>query len=251
MLPVILCNLEGEAQSLLLGTLSQCADQARIAVQLRGQTASAAACHELLKDQPGICLAMIGLPPLREDPQLLGLKLGRRALAINRDSYVVFVLENRQDMEDVLSVCARVSGVLAIPIAEKRAQNVLRAVCRDYAQMQSLAQQPSEDQVLVLRSGAGLHRLPIRQIAYVQAIDKRIEVVFGAQALQFYSNMQQIGQRLGPDFLRCHRSYFVNRHHIAQIDWAQMLITLQGGAQLPLSRSYKDSLKDAFAESEA
>jgi hypothetical protein len=43
------------------------------------------------------------------------------------------------------------------------------------------------------------------------------------------------------DFLRCHRSYLVNKHEIAGIDRGTHTIIMRDGAQVPTSRRYQSS----------
>ena len=83
--------------------------------------------------------------------------------------------------------------------------------------------------------------LPLADIAYVESNDTEVRIVtlFG----EFYRNRTGIGQwenLLGEDFLRIHRSYLVNANSASLV--SPDLVSV-GGAQLPVSRKYKETVQ--------
>lgn len=80
------------------------------------------------------------------------------------------------------------------------------------------------------------------EILYVESNDT--EVWIHSLDGQKYRNKTPISQwenMLGVDFLRIHRSYLVNRSHMAGAD--ANTLTLTDGQSLPVSRKYREQLK--------
>ena len=58
-----------------------------------------------------------------------------------------------------------------------------------------------------------------------------------------YDSIENL-QTVVPDwFIRCHRSYLVNTRKIRKVKMSEGLIEMEGGAVVPLSRTYKQDLK--------
>ena len=64
----------------------------------------------------------------------------------------------------------------------------------------------------------------------------------------FYDTLDQLEERLAGRFLRCHRSYLVNRSKISKVYLSQNILVLSGGEEIPLSRSYKPAVKSFMSE---
>ena len=70
----------------------------------------------------------------------------------------------------------------------------------------------------------------------------------GDMEYPFYDTLDQLEERLAGRFLRCHRSYLVNRSKISKVYLSQNILTLDSGEELPLSRSYKPAGKQFMAD---
>lgn len=248
MLPVCLYNTKEPDQGLLLDCLKECAAEQGVLYALNHDWSGISDLLALADSQAGGVMFLIGVDKLSAQADLTPLKLSRRLVKTSHDNYVVLVLQHVNDLEDVLSVSTRLAGVLCCPINQKRARNVFCMALRDYASNTRQADADQADsRAVVIKSGNTDYRLPVSQIYYVQALNKKVEVVSAHQTLQLYTNMEDIIQRMGDGFIRCHRSYIVNQQHVVQVDWTDMLITLADGSSVPFSRSYRASLKEVFS----
>ena len=84
--------------------------------------------------------------------------------------------------------------------------------------------------------------LPLEEILYVESNDDATTVV--ASEGRRFKNITPISQWeaiLKPHFIRIHRSYLVNKDAITGVD---VDILYVGDVQLPISRKYKDGVKD-------
>ena len=90
---------------------------------------------------------------------------------------------------------------------------------------------------------SGKESIPYDQIYYFEAREKKIYLCTQGEEFGFRGSIETLESELPPQFLRCHRSYIVNRTKIVKVMFAQNNIELMQGFSIPLSRSYKSALK--------
>lgn len=249
MLPVVIYNIHPEEYVLLMDQLQESAKESRVEFRIEINTAEVRDARDAVESGGHIMLLILGIDNLAEDKERYGLKLGRLAMSRNRDSYAVFIARNRRNVEDVLCLCMRPAGVMAVPLDKRRIAAVFSQILTDYHRLDS-PQSPDGGKYIVCRVGGALYRLNVDEIVFVQALDKKIDICTAAQSIQVYKTMSDMEKALGDGFIRCHRSYLINRMRIAQVDTARMIVVMQDGAELPLSRSCRDAVVKAFGERE-
>lgn len=247
MLPVRLYNIAEPSGEELLRFLRDIIAPQGFSYALEEEGMDAEQAAALAASAAGAVLFLIGVDRLKPKGDLTALKLCRRVVRANRSHYVVPVLAHAGDLEDVLSVCSYLAGVLCLPLTARRVESVFRTVVQDYASQQQALMPKAGSRVIVLQADNTSYRVPVDSVRYAQAVDKKIEIVLSAQTLQLYANMEEMLERLGEGFQRCHRSYIVNRTHIQSIDWTNMLIMLSDGSSVPLSRSYRSDFREEYA----
>ena len=84
--------------------------------------------------------------------------------------------------------------------------------------------------------------LPLDEILYVESNDS-VTIVFATGGRRFRNTtpISHWEANLQPHFIRIHRSYLVNRKAVTGVD---VDILYVGDVQLPISRKYKDRVKD-------
>ena len=91
-----------------------------------------------------------------------------------------------------------------------------------------------------------VQEIPFPKILYFEAREKKLILRLQEQELPFTGTLSQLEDSLPPEFLRCHKSFIVNRRHILSVDRTNSLVVLDNHAKLPLSRSYKKDLWEVF-----
>ena len=93
--------------------------------------------------------------------------------------------------------------------------------------------------------------LEIDQLAYVQGAGIYSELVFQDGRKEIHNkNLDKLSQLLPSHFDRIHKSYIVNTHQVAQLEaqaGGKYSILLNGGSNLPVSRSRYKALKEKWA----
>lgn len=130
------------------------------------------------------------------------------------------------------------AGLLLKPIQKDMMEQVLKEIFQCY-----VLQNVSEE-VFVVDHREEKHRIPYSQILYFEARNKKIYVCTLGCEYGFYDTMDHLEELYSDRFVRCHRSFMVSRTRIAQIKLSQNCLTLEGGIEIPLSRSYKNQIKE-------
>lgn len=132
------------------------------------------------------------------------------------------------------------SSLLIRPISPAQAREQLMELVEQFCSQPSHGQEES----LVIETREGRTYVPLAQIYYFEAREKRIYVRLKKQELAFYETMEHLAERLPDYFARCHRSFIVSRQKIRRVMLSKSLIELEQGIQIPLSRSYKPAFKE-------
>ena len=106
------------------------------------------------------------------------------------------------------------------------------------------AENPDGEEAFVLSGREGKTRIPYRQIYYFEARSKKLYLRLPDREMAFYGTMEELEAKLPEVFLRCHRSFLVNKNHIERILLSQNEIVLSHGISVPLSRSYKPCFRE-------
>lgn len=132
------------------------------------------------------------------------------------------------------------SSLLIRPISPEQAREQLMELVEQFRNQAS----PGQEESLVIETREGRTYVPLAQIYYFEAREKRVYVRLKKQELAFYETMEHLEERLPDYFVRCHRSFIVSRQRIRKVMLSKNLIELEQGMQIPLSRSYKPAFKE-------
>lgn len=104
--------------------------------------------------------------------------------------------------------------------------------------------QQSGEEALLVETREGKTYVPFSKIYYFEAREKKIYIRLKKQELTFYDTLENLSSRLPEMFIRCHRSFIVNKLRIQKVMLSKSVIELEQGMELPLSRSYKPAFKE-------
>lgn len=100
--------------------------------------------------------------------------------------------------------------------------------------------------VFVIESREGKQYIPLQQIYYVEAREKKVYIRTKQEEFGFYETIENMEKQLPETFCRCHRSYIVNMAKVRGVKASLNLIEIQDGLEVPLSRSYKKTIKEYY-----
>lgn len=122
-------------------------------------------------------------------------------------------------------------------------KDVLNAVCLT-------EDNEMDDKRFCIETKEGKRLIPFEKIVYFEAREKKIFVNTFYEEYSFYSSLDELEHTLPKGFVRCHRSFIVNRKMITRILFPRNMVCCGENVVIPLSRSYKPILKEVV-ESES
>lgn len=240
-LPVIVCEPDGFSRAHWLDVLSDLVRREYPHLTMEAVPGGEYALKRMLDSESGILLVILSVPASEQTDVDESIRLFLSVMERNRDSYVLLCIHNIGDLSAVLSRCMRPAGVMVVPFQDELMQIALRRILSDYV---SLCAQDDSGDYMVVHSGKARQRIAYRDILYLEAQDKLLNVNLERSAIAIRSSLNALEKTLPEDFIRCHRSYIVNRLYIDKVSMADMTIQLTTQETLPISRSYKEPLRE-------
>lgn len=97
--------------------------------------------------------------------------------------------------------------------------------------------------VIFIRADRMLHRLPLKDIVYIEALENYVMITTVSERLTTRSTLKDMLSQLPEkDFLRVHKSFAVNASYISSVGRIHIIMKI-GSKEIPLSRSYRDIIK--------
>lgn len=244
MLPVVICEPNEAVRARwveMLGTLLQEYPSLRTELLAGGE-------HDLdrmLELESGIMLVILAVTDTAKDGIEGCIRRFGSVMARNRDSYTVLCVHDEACLDTVLSRCMRPAGILMLPLREELVRASLRRVLNDYI---ALYQSGNEREYMVISSRGMLQRIAYRDILYLEAQNKLLRVCLAHHTITVRASLNMLEKTLPEGFVRCHRSYIVNREYVESFDSAEMMVCLTSTERLPVSRSYKSAFCGSIRE---
>ncbi|MCC8081810.1 MAG: LytTR family transcriptional regulator DNA-binding domain-containing protein [Lachnospiraceae bacterium] len=135
-----------------------------------------------------------------------------------------------------------------MPVALLWRPLIQRYVCDCIAQVMRLfrGKNVSRTDLFEVTSRKMSRYISYADIFYFEARDKKLILRTEFQELSFRGTLGELEERLTDGFIRCHKSFLVNRQQITGINRQEQMIELAGKVYIPLSRKYKKSFLEAF-----
>lgn len=133
------------------------------------------------------------------------------------------------------------SGLILRPFTREMLQEKLKDMMLEHL---TKTEKPNVEEAFVLSGREGKTRVPYRQIYYFEARSKKLYLRLLDREIAFYGTIEELEEKLPEVFIRCHRSFLVNRSHIERILLSQNELVLSHGISVPLSRSYKPYFRE-------
>ena len=162
-----------------------------------------------------------------------GVELARALRADGQDLRIIFITGYPDFMSEGYEVSAL--HYLMKPVNPEKLCTVLDRAAEGL-------KKPSRMVVLTVDGTAV--RIPAEDILYVEAFSHTLAVVTTSRTYELRMQLAAMEVLLGEGFVRCHRSYLVGLHALAQITKSE--VTLESGQKLPLSRNAAPAVHRAF-----
>ena len=106
--------------------------------------------------------------------------------------------------------------------------------------------------VLKFREKDCFYVVPQEDILYLESNFRRVKVVTVNESFtDAFDSLKRISDDLTEDFIKCHKSFYVNQQHIRGVNFKQQIILLKNSdVTLPLGRSFHENLKGVGYEND-
>lgn len=243
MLPVIVCEPNPQLRVQWMEELDELAhgDYACVRMNLMyGQD------HELkrmIETESGVMLVILAISGDSKNAIDTELELFDAITVRNRDNYILLCIHDVNQIAEVLKRCMRPAGILIRPFERVRMEESLRRILDDYIAFQDIE---DNDAFMMISSGRTIQRVAYKDILYLEACDKMLNICTKRHVITARMSLNTVESTLPKAFIRCHRSYIVNRNCIERMDMTNMQLELKTKEKLPISRSYKSVLRQNF-----
>ena len=103
----------------------------------------------------------------------------------------------------------------------------------------------NSDEYLYFQSSYKDYQLLQSDILYMEHISRQTCIHTSTEVYSTYEKLQDLTNRLGPEFCSCHKSFTVNLYQIQALHHTSII--LRNGITIPVSRSRYPDVRDAFA----
>lgn len=168
--------------------------------------------------------------------ELNGMETAKALRKTNRELPIIF-LTTSPDFA-VASYRVQAQDYLLKPVNPEELRQALER------QLQALAQQESS---IPFHTAHSVMQIPISQILYVEAVARSLRLVqVDGTILESRSTIQSLEELLckHPQFVRPHRSYLLNLHHVQQMD--RDGFTTVTGVHIPIARGNTTRMKSLY-----
>lgn len=101
-----------------------------------------------------------------------------------------------------------------------------------------------EEECFIIEIKGDRIRISYSTISFFEAREKKIIVMSGNREYGFYNTIDSLEKILPNNFIRSHRSFIFNINRVQEIKMGQNIIIMDDGNEIPISRSYRSSVKE-------
>lgn len=169
-------------------------------------------------------------------PGITGIEAAKEIRLTDQELPIIFLTSSREYALESYRVNAE--DYILKPARKDELYPVLDRQLRNFTQ---------EESYLTLKTRNGISKLPFSRIVYVEVINRNVQFMLAnGEVLESYGYLSEYEDTLLSDshFIKSHRSYVVNLHHITGLDKNGLTTTV--GKIIPVSRDSFTKIKTAY-----
>lgn len=193
------------------------------------------ALDKLLKEDPRLHLACLDIT-MRD-----AVNSAKEIRARSDETYMILVADMSIPPTVYMRPSIGAESLLLRPLDITQIREVLSEAVGTYAKRFLNA---DDRKVFVLENRGSRELIEYDRISYFESREKKLFCSTGDEEFAFYGTLDQLEEQLNDAFIRCHRSFLVNRSKIERVFLSRSCLELEGGIEIPLSRSCKPAIRD-------
>ena len=233
MLEIVVCEDNNEYRKFITESLNLLISDNKINGSVVFDCASPEQVLEFMGDNnPNVFFLDIDL-----NAELNGLDLASEIHENIVDAYIVFISQYANLVFKSFKV--RPFDFLPKPITKKDLADVLLEINNDYLKKFDI----EKPELLNIKIGSKIYQIPKSEIVFLEKYGNKCIVHSKTKTVYCYQSLDTIYDKLGnADFIRCHKSYIVNKNFIEQTNLSDMEIILTNGQKCFIGGKYKKNL---------
>lgn len=168
------------------------------------------------------------------------LELTKELRRLTPSSYIILIASPKTSPAVYMRPTIGAESLLLKPLTLQQIEEVLSEAVRTYLDR---FYRPDEKKVFVVEHKGGRALVDYENIYFFESREKRVYLNTETEEYGFYDTLDQLEVRLEEGFMRCHRSFLVNKNKIVKVFLSQNRLLLENEFEIPLSRSYKPAVK--------
>jgi len=236
MLKIIICEKDKTSANAMHSTLAGIIRGARYDARIELTTIrpeDALAAREKIAD-----VSMLILEAVYSASEMTGAELGLLLRRKYLSDYLVFSTERAEYLQTLLRGNIFPAAILIKPFEAEELAEIMGNIYTDYT---TRGWAPD---FVSFSIGVDIYRLPSDKVLYFESLEKKIYIHTRNQRFGYYDSLNDIERRYDALFVRCHKSYLVNKKKIMSVQFSKMTITLDTGIEIPISRTYRPNIKE-------
>lgn len=158
-----------------------------------------------------------------------------------REAFLLLIADSSISPMEYLRPSILPTALLLRPFSRPQCEQVLGELIGSYC---SRFKSREDEEVFLIETREGNRRVPLSQISYVEAREKKIFICTRSESFGFYETIDHLLETLPGNFVRCHRSFIVNMDKVKKIRLSEAMIELDTGETVPLSRSCRKAVRE-------
>lgn len=154
---------------------------------------------------------------------------------------MMLIADNRLSPMKYLTPDIRACSLLLSPYDDESMKSVMREFISSYLRKRVV---PDDQNSIVIENRSGKIVVPYNQIYYIEARNKKVYFRLRDKEYSKYDTLENIRKDLPPTFVQSHRSFMFNSGFLERIKLSDNAVYLEHNIIVPLSRSYKSSVKE-------
>ena len=155
-----------------------------------------------------------------------------------RKSHVILLMKRLQDIYTLTLAPIAPVGVLPWAVSYEQIKQTFDSL--------KLIDHSLDDFFVITAKGKST-RVHLEQILYFESRNKKTYLMTQSREFEIQSTLNKLADEMHETFLRPHRSYLVNKLAIHSFEAASSLLCLADGTKIPVSRTYKEAVREVIA----
>lgn len=166
--------------------------------------------------------------------EMNGMALAQALREKDRRLYIIFLTGHLEYLMQAYKI--KTFDYIPKPVTYDVMEQCILSLYEDHMEINS---PPADRGCITIKSGSEIYRLKPNDITYIERLGCKTIIHTCTSQIYCYDSLESLQGLLGDGFIRCHKSFIVNKKHISMINMGGNEIVLDNNAKCSIGRKYK------------